>query len=357
MGVNRLSVVVPAHRVATYLPACLDALLADDLPIEVVPVDDGSPDACGQIMREYARRDERVHPVHLQPNVGLGQARNIGLAHATGDYVWFVDGDDMVAPSAVLGVLARLAELGEPDVLLVEHALIREERRIELATPAVRDLGLTGATTLADSPALLRVRQAAWNRVVRRSLLERAELRFASGWYEDVPFSHLCLVAATRVGVQPRISYLYRKRADGITGSCSARHFDVFGQYERLFDALSAYPDTDRLRAELFAAMIQHYLVIVGDERRVPAELRASFFSRMVEHYHRYLPPSGYAVPRGVNGVKHRFLRWDAYGVYAAVRNVYRAGRRAQRTVVPWATAPVRAATWRAGSAPRRQSR
>ena len=91
-------------------------------------------------------------------------------------------------------------------------------------------------------------------------------------------------------------------------------------------------------------------LVIVGADGRVPPELRPAFFAQMVDHYRRYLPPGGYPVPPGVNGFKHRFLQWHAYGVYAAVRNVYRAGRRAQRTVVPWATAPVRAATWRSGS-------
>jgi glycosyltransferase involved in cell wall biosynthesis len=348
--VTRLSVVVPGHGVAPYLPACLDALLADDLPIEVIPVDDGSPDSCGDIMREYARCDPRVHPIYLSPNVGLGEARNAGLARATGRHVWFVDGDDMVAPNAVTGVLVRLAELGDPDVLVLEHALIRDERRIEFATPALRDLGLTGTVRLDECPALLHVRQAAWNRVVRRSLLDRAELKFPTGWYEDVPFSHLTLAAADSIGTLPRISYLYRKRPDGITGSCSPRHFEVFAQYERLFDALGAHSDTEGVRGELFAAMVQHYLVIVGADGRVPPELRPAFFARMVDHYHRYLPPGGYPVPPGVNGVKHRFLQWHAYGVYAAVRNVYRAGRRAQRTVVPWATAPVRAATWRAGA-------
>jgi hypothetical protein len=99
-----LSVVVPAYDVAAYLPACLDSVLAqaDTLGrtgLEVVIVDDGSPDDVGAIADSYAARDPRVRAVHID-NRGLGAARNEGLRHVTGDLLAFADSDDVVPPGS-----------------------------------------------------------------------------------------------------------------------------------------------------------------------------------------------------------------------------------------------------------------
>lgn len=91
-----VSVVVPAYDVAAYLPACLDSLLAQThRNLEVVVVDDGSPDDSGAIAEEYAGRDPRVRVVHIV-NRGLGGARNEGLRHVRGDVIGFADSDDVV---------------------------------------------------------------------------------------------------------------------------------------------------------------------------------------------------------------------------------------------------------------------
>ena len=94
-GTPWLSIVVPTWRAERYLPRCLDSALAGtDDRIEVVGVDDASPDGSGALLDAYARRDHRVRVLHLATNTGLGPARNAGLAQARGRYVWFVDADD-----------------------------------------------------------------------------------------------------------------------------------------------------------------------------------------------------------------------------------------------------------------------
>ena len=96
-----ISFVVPAYRVQGYLRECLDSICGQaGAEIEVIGVDDGSPDSSGEILAEYARRDPRVRVVTLPVNRGLGAARNAGLAEARGEYVWFVDGDDWLAGAA-----------------------------------------------------------------------------------------------------------------------------------------------------------------------------------------------------------------------------------------------------------------
>lgn len=92
-----ISVIVPIYRVEEYLPRCIDSLLAQTYQnIQIILVDDGSPDACGRICDEYASTDKRIQVIHKE-NGGLSDARNAGLSASKGDYIAFVDSDDWVA--------------------------------------------------------------------------------------------------------------------------------------------------------------------------------------------------------------------------------------------------------------------
>jgi glycosyltransferase involved in cell wall biosynthesis len=323
-----LSIVVPAHGVPALLPGCLDSLL-HELPdaVEIVAVNDASPDACGRIIDDYSDRYDRVRPLHLTCSNGPGPARNAGITLARGEYLWFVDADDLVPPGAVAAVVARLRQT-RPDLLLVGNALLREDGLIEADPTSAAGEWTAAGVTASRRPSLLRTRQAAWNRIVARSLLTRAGVRFPPGWYEDVTFSYLVLLAASSVSSLGAVAYLYRQgRAGAITSTPSERHFEVFNQYEALFDRCDRWLLAPPVRAWLFARMIEHYLVILGAENRLPPQRRMAFFTQASAHYRRYLPAGGYPAPAGINGLKHRFIRWDSYEVFTLVRNVYRAGR------------------------------
>ena len=96
MSTPKVSIVVPVYKVEEYIDRCLDSLLNQTLKdIEIILVDDGSPDNCPKICDEYAQKDARVRVVHKQ-NEGLGYARNSGMEVAVGEYIAFVDSDDFV---------------------------------------------------------------------------------------------------------------------------------------------------------------------------------------------------------------------------------------------------------------------
>jgi len=322
-----LSVIVPVYDVAAYLPRCLDSILSQaDRCTQVIAVDDRSPDASGAILDAYAERDSRVRVLHLPTNVGLGQARNVGIDHAIGEYLWFVDGDDWLPAGAVRAVVERLA-LTEPDVLIVDHAEVADEMAPLRSASGRVITGVAAPVRLAQRPQLLRLAQSACTKIVRRSFLTDLGLRFRPGWYEDCSFSRLLLLAAGRIDVLDRVCYCYRQDRDGgITRTPSPRHFDVFEQYDALFETLDRKAGAyDEFRPELFRLMIDHYLVIVGHPRRVPDAMRREFFGRMAEQYRRWLPAGGYSVPGGVTGLKHRLVRHDAYRTYLLLRYLYRA--------------------------------
>ena len=106
------SVVVPIYNVEAYLNRCVESLVNQTYTaLEIILIDDGSPDRCGEICDEWAERDERIKVIHKQ-NGGLGMARNTGLDNAKGDFIFFVDSDDYLTPDAVEGCAAALAEYG-----------------------------------------------------------------------------------------------------------------------------------------------------------------------------------------------------------------------------------------------------
>ena len=94
----KVSVIVPIYKVEKYIKKCVDSIVGQTLPdIEIILVDDGSPDDCGAICEGYAKQDLRIKVIH-KANEGLSEARNTGINAATSEYIGFVDGDDYVAP-------------------------------------------------------------------------------------------------------------------------------------------------------------------------------------------------------------------------------------------------------------------
>ena len=105
--VPEISVIVPVYKVEEYLPQCIDSILAQTFTnFELLLVDDGSPDRCGEICEEYAGKDTRIRVFHQQ-NSGVSAARNIGLQHAKGTYIVFVDSDDWVSTDYLLHFLQK----------------------------------------------------------------------------------------------------------------------------------------------------------------------------------------------------------------------------------------------------------
>ncbi|WBB77833.1 bifunctional glycosyltransferase family 2 protein/CDP-glycerol:glycerophosphate glycerophosphotransferase [Micromonospora sp. WMMD882] len=335
-----ISFVVPVHRVQGYLRECLDSLLGqafDD--VEVIAVDDCSPDASSEILTGYAGRDPRVRVVRLTGNVGLGPARNVGLDRATGEYVWFVDGDDWLVPDR-LPVIARRLRATRPDVLLVDHVRVRWDHTATRS--AWRDIfpEPVGAETfrLRDRPEVVGLLHTAWNKLIRREFLLDLGLRFAPGWYEDVSFTYPALLAAERIGLLDLVCVNYRqRRAGAITRTTADRHFDVFDQWDRVFRFLTAHGDTvggRELRPVLFERMIWHYLAVLGNGQRIAPELRAAFFDRITADHARWRPAEGHRTPGGAEGLKHRLVaagRWRAFSALRAARQAGTTARTALR--------------------------
>ncbi|MEU0287655.1 CDP-glycerol glycerophosphotransferase family protein [Streptomyces sp. NPDC006147] len=319
----RFSVIVPVYKVQAYLHACLDSVLGQSYrDIEVIAVDDRSPDGCGEILDAYAARDERLQVLHLPENVGLGRARNAAMPHATGDYLFFLDSDDTLTPGALRALADRLGETGDPDVLVFDYARTYwwgGTRRNVLSHVLTEAAGST--FTAAERPEILELLMVVWNKVYRRDFVEREGFSFPPGYYEDTPWTFPVLLSAERIATLDRICLYYRQRRQGnILSTTSRKHFDVHEQYARVFRFVDARPALAHWRPFLHAKMGEHCLDILSKPDRLPPSDRAEFFRRTAEMFHAHRPP-GVRIPAELRSLE------GGYAGYVLRRRAQRTGR------------------------------
>ncbi|MGW4104427.1 bifunctional glycosyltransferase/CDP-glycerol:glycerophosphate glycerophosphotransferase [Streptomyces sp. NPDC004976] len=345
----RFSVIVPVHKVQAYLHACLDSVLGQSYrDIEVIAVDDRSPDGCGAILDAYAARDERVRVLHLPENVGLGRARNAGMPLATGDYLLFLDSDDTLTPGALRALADRLDETGDPDVLVFDYARTYwwgGTRRNALARVLAENGD--GTFTAAERPEILDLLMVVWNKIYRRDFVAREGFSFPPGYYEDTPWTFPVLLSAERVATLDRICLYYRQRRRGsILSTTSRKHFDVHEQYARVFRFVDARPALAHWRPFLHAKMGEHCLDILSKPDRLPPSDKAEFFRRTADMFRTYRP-DGAQVPAELRVLE------GGYAGYVLRRRAERTGRElVRRARQAHTTAAARAAAVR--SSPRR---
>ena len=216
----RVSIIVPVYNCEPFLRECLDSALAQRFAdLELILVDDGSPDGSGTIIDDYALKDSRIRIIH-QENGGQSAARNAGLDTASGEYVYFLDSDDVMDPTLLETVIPKMDagyELVTFGFTGAETPL-REEKELILDTAEAR------FTFLAGPFRRRAVRWEVWNRVYRRDIIERWGLRFPAdrrAYPEDMYFNLAYIAHISRILSIPDVLYSYRKHE----GSISA---DVF---------------------------------------------------------------------------------------------------------------------------------
>lgn len=349
-----LSLVLPVHGVERFLPRCLDSLGLGGSPdqggspgvdeIEIIGVDDRSPDGCGAILDEYAARDPRLRVLHLSENQGLGGARTAGLAEARGTYVWFVDSDDWLPDGTLEAVTAELrreqAEDTPSDVLLTDFTHVYADGTTE-PNPwrhLLRDSPLVEGCTAHDHPALLQTVMAVWNKVFRREYLLGLDVSFGRGYYEDISVTYPALLAADRLRYLDRPCYNYRRgRPGAITSTASPKHADAFAQYDAIFAFLARRPQDPRTARLVFDRTVKQALTVYDTPGLVPTGLRPEFFARIADHFDRHRP-AGYAFPSGLRGIQYRLVARGARRAYAELRrtgHLPRTLRRQAQAVAP----------------------
>ncbi len=213
-----LSVIVPVYKVEAYLTQCLDSIQKQTYQdLEILLVDDGSPDHCGEICEKYAQNDTRFKVFHTQ-NQGLSAARNVGLRHAKGEWLSFVDSDDYLELDMFEMMVKALEESGA-DVSVCNFWIDSPSgKKIQQY-----DAGLFSRDEILEALLDEKINNNVWNKLYRRELFE--DVSFPEGTnYEDIAILHRVLYKTKSVTVISGSFYHYRSRAESITKTYTAKN-------------------------------------------------------------------------------------------------------------------------------------
>ena len=249
-----VSIVIPVYNVAEYLPQCLDSLSKQDYvgEMEIILVDDGSTDSSSSICKEFCNAHPRTRLIR-QENKGLSEARNAGIMAASGDWLFFLDSDDWLAPNA-LSTLLSFAETHSSDIVVgsfyyaYDNHLLYDDRGFDSKEPFV----LNREDAMRELLQQRYFKNFAWGKLYRTESAQKHPFR-PGVYFEDAFWQHLMIDEAQRVGVFPKPLYYYRQRNDSISGTFSARNLDLLkGNEERFRFIMDRYPALAELAAKAF---------------------------------------------------------------------------------------------------------
>ena len=254
-----ISVIVPVYQVEPCLRRCLDSIIKQSCTnLEILLIDDGSPDRSGDICDEYAAKDQRIIVIH-QENRGLSAARNAGLDLATGDFILFVDSDDWIEPSACESLLKNALDL-RVDLVIFGFRMVSPDGRGR--SYAVQDPGIKEKAFVMEQLVRHRmnVYDAVWNKCYKRSLFDG--IRFPEGReFEDLATLYRLIHAANRIYMSPAVLYHYIQRERSITTKPYGyqSHLDHMKGYEERLAFLNVfYPGlVDTQRSMMFRKILE----------------------------------------------------------------------------------------------------
>ena len=213
-----ISVIIPIYNVEKYLSKCIESVINQSYKnLEIILVDDGSPDRCGEICDEYAQKDARIRVIHKE-NGGLSSARNAGLEICQGEYISFIDSDDFVSPYFIeilyKGIVKCDADISGVDsgVTFIDET----EQEVQLAQKEddCRIVPIEPHEAIRRMLYQSLPNGAQW-RLYKRIIFQ--ELRFPFGYlFEDAATTHRAFMLAKKVALISARIYAYRVRPDGI---------------------------------------------------------------------------------------------------------------------------------------------
>lgn len=267
-----VSVIIPVYNIRTYLNQCIQSVCEQSYShLEIILVDDGATDDSGVLCDELAERDPRIKVFHKE-NGGLSDARNYGLSQATGDYIYYLDGDDWIASNAIEKLVKTAIYFNAdfvqggfyyayPDYLLKR----KDISAILTYTPkeVMKELIIDG-----------RIKNFAWGNLIRKELA--LKVPFLKGkTFEDAFWKYQIIEFTGKFVYNPYPGYYYRQRSGSISGNFTIKNLDLLeGVEQRLVYTAEHYPDLYLLALNKYWLLTYNFLHLskkTGDDNLINA--------------------------------------------------------------------------------------
>lgn len=260
-----VSVIIPVYKVEPYLRQCIESVLAQThSALDIILVDDGSPDRCGEICEEYAARDNRIRVIH-QPNGGLSAARNSGLDAARGEYVTFVDSDDFVAENYVETLLKWISDSGA-DIACGGFVDYHTGDKVTTPPADSHPIILSASEFLEEMLYQHTGDNSVWGKLYKKIIFDG--LRFTPGiLYEDLDIIYRAILRGSKVACGRTPLYYYRVNQGSILHNFSIKRTDVLDVTDRMVEYIGKnYPQLESAaRSRRLSAHFNIYCLLVAN--------------------------------------------------------------------------------------------
>lgn len=220
-----ISVIVPVYKVENYLNKCIESIVNQTYSnLEIILVDDGSPDNCPAMCDQWAAKDSRIRVIHKE-NGGLSDARNTGMEIASGSYICFVDSDDWIHPEYVERLYSACIE-HQTSIAACDVQFVFDTSIIDYSLPSFKSTCCTTEQALNTLIHGTGFRAVAWNKLYRRDILKNESFPVGR-FHEDEFFTYRILAKAPTLAYVDAQLYYYYQRSGSIMNSVSIRHLDV----------------------------------------------------------------------------------------------------------------------------------
>lgn len=267
-----ISVIVPIYKVEKYLDRCVESIVNQTFSdIEILLIDDGSPDNCGKMCDEWAKKDSRIKAFHKE-NGGLSDARNFGIAESSGEYVICIDSDDFIEPK-MLEVLYGLATEHNADISICGIFNCYESRKV----PQCKTVGkylYSGVEALREYFLGERIPGGVVTRLIKSDIAKELEFPYGKT-YEDAFYSPKLFLSVEKVAVDTTPLYNYWHRADSITSQAfTEKAMDVISAYECAYDTVREncpqIIDCAEFRVQWANFIVLDRMMLMKDHKKIP---------------------------------------------------------------------------------------
>jgi len=266
MKCEKVSVIVAVYNIEQYICTCVDSILNQTYKeLQIILVDDGSIDDSGILCDEYKKKDTRIQVIH-QKNQGLSEARNSGLRLATGAWVAFVDGDDILHPDYILKLYDAVRNT-KSDIAICQYKKITENEKIEMPDVCSKENVIWNRDSMLSNwhQNNKEIETVAWNKLYKRSLFEEGIRYPKDRLHEDVFVTHLLVNKADFIVIVQQELYFYLQRTNSIISSkISVKRIQdsIEAQKQRLsFFGKNKYP---KARKKLQIGLLEHIVYYFG---------------------------------------------------------------------------------------------
>ena len=225
----KISIIIPIYNASKFLDQCLGSIVNNgytEKDIEILAIDDCSTDNSKRIVNNYIKKDSRIRLISISKNRGSGYARNLGIDHSKGEYVFFIDADDWIEKGTIDSLIKKTNT--QYDFVLFglnEYNLRGKDIKIIKNVPSITENNLD-----FFSSALMTVdgfKPMVWCYLFSKKLIEKKNIRFPEGVYcQDIVFSTKCLFHSKKIGVVKKVFYNYRIHHESVTGSYSKKNIE-----------------------------------------------------------------------------------------------------------------------------------